>query len=250
MADNSENTDVKSFYEKDPNLVIKNQGNRVVVDYYLINSIEENANYIQLLQILNDLTSNDEITIHISSPGGYIDTALQIVNAITLSAGIVTTKAEGMCASAATYIWLAGDNIYATPYSRFLFHTCSYGNWGKFNEVKDYGKFFEAWFEQTTRDLYKGFLTDEEITDMNAGKDFWFDSDEAVRRLKKSKELDCRVDTLVDQLSEKYQAQIRAKLDDIYNENGSINEDKLNQLEKSLIEEVDEEMKPKKSKKK
>ena len=234
MAESTESTDIKSFYEKDPNLVIKNQGNRVVVDYYLGDSIDSNNNYMQLLQVLNDLTSNDEITIHIASPGGSIDTALQIVNAMKLSDGTVNTRAEGLCASAATFIWLAGQNVYTSPYSTFLFHTCSYCTWGKFNEVKEYSKFFESWFEQIIREIYKGFLTEEEITQMNGGKDFWFNADEAIERLKKSKELEQRVDILIEQLSEKYKDQINDELEGIYDENGAIVESRLIEIEKSF----------------
>lgn len=249
MAENTESTDVKDFYSKDPNLLIKNQGNKIIVDYYLMDSIVDSSKYIQLLQILNDLTPNDEITIHISSPGGYVDTALQIVNAMKMCNGSVITVAEGLCASAATFIWLAGNNIYTTPYSRFLFHACSYGTWGKFNEVKEYGKFFESWFDETIRKIYKGFLTTEEITQMNEGKDFWFNADEAITRLKKSKDLESRVDELVDQLSIKYQEKIKTELDGIYDEDGNIIESRLNAIEKALIEQENTERNPKKSKK-
>lgn len=244
----AENTDIKDFLSKDPNLVITNQGNRVLVDYYLLDPIKDNANYIQLLQVLNTLTPNDEIVIHISSPGGNVDTALQIVSAIKMCDALVITRAEGLCASAATFVWLAGQNIYATPYSNFLFHTCTYCNWGKFNEVKEYGKFFESWFEKTIRDLYKGFLTEEEITQMNDGKDFWFSSEEAIERLKRSKEMENRIDSLIDNLSERYKESLINEVNKIYDEDGDVIESKLEELEKTLVDDVTPVVKKRKNK--
>jgi len=236
-----------SIFEKDPNLIISNNDGMIAADYYLIDEITTNDKYVPLIHTLNVLSSNDKITIHICSPGGMVDTALQIMYAMDQCEAEITTIAEGLCASAATYIWLSGHNIYSAPHSSFLFHTCSYGEFGKFNEVNDRHGFFTTWFEKIMKKIYKGFLTDEEIDQMNSGKDFWFDAEAAMNRLQAVKSLEIRANQLIDTLTSKYKDELIAKVNDIYEDNGNINEENLIELEKDLLQ--DEEEKPSKTRK-
>ena len=50
----------------------------------------------------------------------------------------VTTIADGFCASAATFLLMAGKVRMATPSAYILIHQISSGNfWGKYEELKD-----------------------------------------------------------------------------------------------------------------
>jgi hypothetical protein len=64
-----------------------------------------------------------------------------------------------------------------------MIHNYSHWPGGKGNEVALRVKYSEQYFKKLALDLYKGFLTDDEIQSVVEGKDYWIDSDEVIRRL-------------------------------------------------------------------
>lgn len=77
-------------------------------------------------------------TIHIMSNGGELYSGLSAMDFLVgLRRTYVTTIAEGVCASAATFIFLGGDNRVVSPNAYILIHQIGVGFWGKFEEMKD-----------------------------------------------------------------------------------------------------------------
>ena len=64
----------------------------------------------------------DEITVHIRSNGGSVIEGFGIYDILKTSGKKITTIAEGMCASIATVIFLAGDERKITENCEFLIH--------------------------------------------------------------------------------------------------------------------------------
>jgi ATP-dependent Clp protease protease subunit len=62
------------------------------------------------------------ITVWINSPGGDVWAAAQIYNMLLSYAGKVTVKIDGLAASAASVIAMAGDEVLVSPVSMLMIH--------------------------------------------------------------------------------------------------------------------------------
>jgi ATP-dependent protease ClpP protease subunit len=81
-----------------------------------------------------------EIRIFIRSEGGDMHSGLSAMDCLSsLSSSVkIRTIADGVCASAATFILLGGRARYMTPNSYVLIHQLNMdGQWGKFEDFKD-----------------------------------------------------------------------------------------------------------------
>jgi ATP-dependent Clp protease protease subunit len=65
------------------------------------------------------------ITVWINSPGGDVFSAAQIYNMLMDYKGRVTIKIDGLAASAASVIAMAGGDVYMTPVSMIMIHNPS-----------------------------------------------------------------------------------------------------------------------------
>lgn len=151
--------------------------------FYIITEIDQPEAYLDLINVLKTAEAHDTIFIYLNTPGGSLSTAVQIIGAIRQCAGTVVTCLEGEVCSAGTMIFLSGHRHIISPHSTFMIHNYSHWFGGKGNEVVSYIKYQEQYFRKLARDVYSGFLTDEEIDAVFDGKDFWMDSDEVLRRL-------------------------------------------------------------------
>jgi ATP-dependent protease ClpP protease subunit len=156
-----------------------------VHEFYLSGEIESPENYIEWIQTIRHSTQADIIKIYINSGGGSIDTTIQLLRAMTETEATVITSVEGMCASAATMIFLQGDSFEVSEYSTFMFHTYSGGAIGKGGEMWEQLQHEKKWSENLLRNIYKDFLTEREITSLLENKDIWMDGTEVIKRLKR-----------------------------------------------------------------
>lgn len=80
------------------------------------------------------------ITVWINSPGGDCIAAAQIYNMLTEYKGSVTVKIDGIAASAASVIAMAGDRILMSPVSMMMIHnpaTFAFGDHIEMQKVMD-----------------------------------------------------------------------------------------------------------------
>jgi ATP-dependent Clp protease protease subunit len=68
------------------------------------------------------LSGSGDITIWINSPGGDVFAASQIYNMIMDYKGKVTVKIDGLAASAASVIAMAGSEVLVSPVAMFMIH--------------------------------------------------------------------------------------------------------------------------------
>lgn len=71
------------------------------------------------------LAGAGNITVWINSPGGDVFAAAQIYNMLMDYAGQVTVKIDGLAASAASVIAMAGGEVYMSPVSMLMIHNPS-----------------------------------------------------------------------------------------------------------------------------
>ena len=91
-----------------------------------------------LLKKVIDLPGyNPVVTIHIKSDGGDVFAGLSAMDHIASSKLEVHTVADGLCASAATFILMGGTKRMMLPNACVLIHQLSSGFWGKFEDMKN-----------------------------------------------------------------------------------------------------------------
>lgn len=152
-------------------------------EFYLSGEITDPEDYIEWFDIIRNSSAVDTIRIYINSGGGDLYTTLQFLRVMSETEAHIITSVEGACMSAATMIFLHGDEQEITPHSLFMFHNYSAGVFGKGGEMYDQLQFERKWSEHFMQEVYAGFLTPEEISSMMHNKDIWMTSDEVVERL-------------------------------------------------------------------
>ena len=89
----------------------------------------------------NELKSGEgDITVWINSPGGDCVAAAQIYNMLMDYKGSVTVKIDGIAASAASVIAMAGSKVLMSPVSMLMIHnpmTAAYGNSAEMQKAID-----------------------------------------------------------------------------------------------------------------
>ena len=84
------------------------------------------------------MAGSGDITVWINSPGGDCVAAAQIYNMLMDYKGNVTVKIDGIAASAASVIAMAGTKVLVSPVSMLMIHnpmTIAYGNSGEMQKA-------------------------------------------------------------------------------------------------------------------
>lgn len=154
--------------------------------FYLVGTIKDPEHYVQWFEIMRNAKENDLVYIHINSPGGNLWTTLQMIRAMGECAGTLVVSVEGMCLSAATMIFLNAPKTEISAHSMFMIHNYSGMVMGKGGEIADQVKATTEWSAALMNDIYRDFLTKEEIDSvLNSNKDLWLTGQEVITRMQK-----------------------------------------------------------------
>lgn len=176
--------DIKMFPMMQPNKLISTDcGDHVLYEYYLVGSIGNPDDYIELCHALRSARQEDHFIIRINSGGGQVRSGNQIINAIQESEAVVVGFIEHDCGSMATFIFLACDSWGVSKYAEWFSHTVSGGNYGKECETYEAAQFLRKQTHKRIREEYANFLHPEEIEAILTGTDIYLDSDEVMERL-------------------------------------------------------------------
>lgn len=153
-------------------------------EFYLCGTIEAADEYIEWFDIIRHATQTDVIKIYINSYGGDLFTAIQFLRVLNETEANVLISVEGACMSAATMLFMCGDQFEVSEHSMFMFHNYSSGVMGKGGEMFDQLQHERVWSEKLLREIYSDFLTEKEIVSILDNKDLWMDGDDVIKRLK------------------------------------------------------------------
>ena len=157
------------------------------IDVYIMAEIVNPIEYNELCHLLRNANSKEVIRLHINTPGGRLDSATMIIDAITASEAYIIGVLSGSVASAGTMIALACDELECSSYLEFMIHYFSGGTGGKGNEIKAHSNFIDKHMPMVFKKIYAGFLSEKEIDDMIEGKDVWLNGDEVLTRFETAK---------------------------------------------------------------
>ena len=173
-----EKKDKLSEWDKDVPLIARGK----VVTAYLMSEIYEPEVYNELCYTL-EYTSADYVRLVMNNGGGQLDAMLSIIDAIKKSNATVVAVLSGTVASAATMIALVCDEVEVADHTSFMIHSASGGTSGKNHETKAYMEFSDSNLKNIFNDVYKGFLSTEEIEKVLEGKDMWMNKEEVLNRI-------------------------------------------------------------------
>lgn len=154
-----------------------------VLHFYLSEPVGTPEKYIDLIHSLHSAGENDVIYIHLNTPGGNLDTGIQIINAIRSTEATVITSLEATAHSLGTIIFLSGHQFMVHDDCMMMFHNYSSGVFGKGHEQLAELEATKRWFDKLAKRVYYPFLSEAEIEKIIKGDDLWLDSDEIRERL-------------------------------------------------------------------
>lgn len=158
--------------------------------FYLYGGIEAEEDYVDMIHTIRYATAEQEIMIHINSPGGNLNVCLAVINAIKQTQATVYTVVDGEAASAAAMIWAAGHvRMLASPLVILMFHTAATSFFGsKLPEIQGGVDIITTVIEELLDDVASDLLTEEERGDIRKGVDIFFLGSELLERLKEQEE--------------------------------------------------------------
>lgn len=167
-------------------------------DVHLYGAIGDTKYYTDLIHLFRNSTKNDKINLHISSPGGLLQTTRVILNAMNNCASDINATITGTVASAATMIVLNCDSIVVEKHATMMFHNYSGGALGKGQEITQRIESSNTVFKYLADEYYSGFLSEDEITRMLDGADIYIHGNDILTRMMNRKKY-------LDELKEKAQ---------------------------------------------
>ena len=155
---------------------------------WLNSEIESADKYVDVFDCLMQAGEGDVVAVHINSPGGDLDTALQLIDAIESTPATTVAFLEGQACSAGSMIAMACENVEVSEYAYMMIHTFNQGISGKFSDIQSSTEFHRRWWKEVFEKLYADFCTPEEIERVLAGHELWLDADEILERFNHRKQ--------------------------------------------------------------
>jgi len=168
--------------EKHVQIFTKTDKGKTVHRVHLTRPIIDPHNYTDVIELLNNASTDDTVQLIINTPGGQIRSAVAIINAIYSCKATVIGHLSGEVASAGTIIAMACDDLVVNDYLEFLIHT--YSGWvdGKGYEILGQAEFNQKNITKLMDKVYNGFLNIDELDKLHNGKTYIFDTDEVTKR--------------------------------------------------------------------
>lgn len=153
--------------------------------FYLSGEIGEPNQYVKMIHTMHTATPHDTIYIHLNTPGGYLHTGVQIVNAMKNTEALVICALEGEAHSLGSLIFLAADQFIVHDNTTLMIHNFSGAIYGKGKEAEMQMNASLEWFSHIGDKYYIPFLTKKEFDGVINDTDIWLHADEVRERLEK-----------------------------------------------------------------
>ena len=126
----------------------------------------------------------DQLFVRIHSPGGLASDGIAIANLLRNHRATITVVVDGLAASAASVIAVAGDRVVMCPGSQMMLHDASTGMWGNERDLRRAADWIAGQSQNSPR-LYAypgGGTADQwrEVMLANDGDGTWYTAEAAV----------------------------------------------------------------------
>lgn len=152
-------------------------------EFHLDQDILEPSYYRNLITVLNNATENDLVVLNINSQGGMLDSAINIMDALSNTRAHTLAYTTGSCYSAATLIALSCNSVEVGEFSNWMIHDGSYGVVSKSTDIVNRASFENKFIRKLFKKVYVPFINETELEDIMRGLDLWLTSEEVQERL-------------------------------------------------------------------
>jgi len=124
---------------------------------------------------------NGDIEVHINSPGGDVFDGLAIYNSLAQRSGNVTTVVDGLAASAASFIAMAGKQRVIAPGAMMMIHDAAGMCMGNASDMRELAELLDK-VSDNIAGIYAADDSTASATDWRAAMkaETWYTADEAV----------------------------------------------------------------------
>ncbi|UXY13860.1 Clp protease ClpP [Chitiniphilus purpureus] len=140
---------------------------------------------VEAAQFVRDLFALDasQIVVRINSYGGSVVDGIAVCNALTRHPATIDIKIDGVAASIASLIAMAGDSIEIADNAQFMLHAPWSHIYGNAAQLRQHADMLDGWAESMAATYARrtGKSTEEVQADWLAdGRDHWLTAEEAV----------------------------------------------------------------------
>lgn len=152
--------------------------------FYIHGEIGGSEDYIDLLDTLYSATGSDIIILHLNTPGGYLNTAVEIIHAIAQTEAMVVGSADGLVASAGSLLFFACHSFLLGEFCEVMLHDGSSGEFGKINENLKSAEHSSKRLSNIYHTVYGRFLSEEQVDSVLDGKDLYLTAGDVEQLIK------------------------------------------------------------------
>jgi len=139
--------------------------------------------YRHVVSRIVNTSADDVIEFEIHSGGGQYNGLSALLSALLRTEATSVAYLNGECHSAASMLALSCDSVQVSPFCTMLCHFASFGHAGKGSDVMSAVNHTYNNSVEIFREVYRGFLTEDELDKCIDGKEYWFDAEEIMQRL-------------------------------------------------------------------
>lgn len=145
--------------------------------------ISEPSNFSDELDLINGASESDTVVLDLCTPGGDLYTAMLFVRSLNSCAAHTVAIIGPEVASAGSIMALSCREWILDDTSSLMIHTSSYGIMAKDTDIFEHANFSRQQLKRLYENVYSGFLSDEELSDVIKGTPFYFDAEHIAERL-------------------------------------------------------------------
>jgi ATP-dependent protease ClpP protease subunit len=167
----------------DPGWQLKADGPRARLDIYDVIGKDWFGDGVSAKDVRDALVELDEgqaIDVHINSPGGHAFDGITIYNQLDQHKGEVVTHVDGLAASAASLVFMAGDERYMADNAMLMIHNASGIAFGDSRTMATMAGELDKLDSVLARTYAKATQNDEAAIRDQMNDETWFTAEEAV----------------------------------------------------------------------
>ena len=144
----------------------------------LIEEIGAPNEYAREFEILRQARKTDKVIVTINTPGGRLDTAVHLIDAIEQSKGQVTARLAGDGFSAGSLIFLSTKNKQVGRFGSLMLHRESGGIVGKGSDTEKQMEYQKKYMNEVYHAIYSKYLNERDMERLMEGVDLWYSANE------------------------------------------------------------------------
>ena len=177
--------DISKLFQQDPKLFeVTATPTSYVYKVNIDEACEHVSQFADLVDALEQAGEQDVFQIRLTTPGGSLDSVYPLISAMRNTDAFIHVHCDSMVASAGTLLMMCAHAVSFNEFISVMFHSVQGGSYGHQRNVDAQTAHFSATHDRLLRDLYKDFLTEDELEKLFFGMEYWFTPEECHERLK------------------------------------------------------------------